>query len=100
LNFARGFGFSLLQILLGLIDLYTWVVIIRALLSWVSPDPSNPIVRMLALVTEPLLRPLRRLVPPRRLGGIDLSPLLAILLLQFVKNGIIYSLGFSPRLLF
>jgi YggT family protein len=55
---------------------------------------------MLTLVTEPVLRPLRRLAPPRKLGGIDLSPLLAILILQFVKNGIIYSLGLRPRLLF
>jgi YggT family protein len=76
------------------------VVIIRALISWVSPNPYNPIVRMLATVTEPVLRPLRRLVPPHKLGGIDLSPLLAVLLLQLVKNGIIYSLGLRPRLLF
>jgi YggT family protein len=91
---------SLLQILLGVFDLYTWVIIIRALISWVSPDPHNPLVRMLASATEPLLRPLRRLVPPHKLGGLDLSPLLAILLIQFVKNGIVYSLGYSPRFLF
>lgn len=83
-----------------MLDLYTWVILIRALLSWVSPDPHNPLVRMLALATEPVLRPLRRLVPPRRFGGLDLSPLVAILALQFVKNGIIYSLGYSPRILF
>jgi len=97
LGFARGFGLSLLQLFFGILDLYTWVIIIRALLSWVSPDPYNPIVRMLAIVTEPVLRPLRRLVPPHKLGGLDLSPLLAILAIQFVKNGILYSFGLAPR---
>jgi len=100
LGFARGFGYSLLTLLLGVLDLYTWVIIIRALLSWVSPDPYNPIVRALAMLTEPVLRPLRRLVPPHKLGGLDLSPLLAILAILFVKNGILYTFGLGPRLLF
>lgn len=100
MNFARGFGLSLLQIVLGLLQLYTWVIIIRAVISWVSPDPYNPIVRTLVVITEPVLRPLRRLVPPHKLGGVDLSPLLAILLIQFVRTGLVYSLGISGRLLF
>ena len=100
MGFARGFGYSLLTLLLGVLDLYTWVIIIRALLSWVAPDPYNPIVRALAMLTEPLLRPLRRLVPPHKLGGLDLSPLLAILAIQFIKNGILYTFGLGPRLLF
>jgi len=99
-NFARGFGFSLIQLVLGLLQLYTWILIIRALISWVSPDPYNPIVRTLALVTEPVLRPIRRLIPPHKLGGIDLSPLVAILLIQFVRTGLVYSLGLSGRMLF
>jgi len=70
---------------------------VRALLSWVSPDPYNPIVRALAAVTEPVLRPLRRLVPPRRLGGLDISPLIALLLIEFLINGIVLSLGLSAR---
>ncbi len=100
MNFVQGFGLSLLQILLGLLQLYTWVIVVRALISWVSPDPYNPIVRTLVVITEPLLRPLRRLVPPHRLGGVDLSPLLAILLVQFVRTGLVYSLGVPGRLLF
>ena len=56
-----------------------WIVIIAALVSWVNPDPRNPIVRFLYGVTEPLFRPFRRLVPPSRTGGIDLSPLFVIL---------------------
>ena len=83
-----------------MIDLYTWILIIRALLSWVSPDPDNPIVQLLVRLTEPVLRPLRQLVPPHKLGGLDLSPMLAILLIQFVKNGIVYSLGGNRGCLF
>jgi YggT family protein len=68
---------------LGL-TVYMWIVIIRALISWVSPDPYNPIVRLLYRATEPVLWRVRRVLP---IGGfgIDFSPLiviLAILLLQ------------------
>ena len=96
MNFARGFGFSLLQLFLGLLWAYTWVVIIRAVVSWVNPDPHNPIVRMLHQLTEPLLRPIRKLVPPYKLGGLDLSPLILILLIQLVRSTIIYSVYGTP----
>ena len=92
MNFARGFGFALVQLLFTLLNAYMWVIIIRALVSWVSPDPHNPIVRLLAQVTEPVLRPLRRLVPPYRTGGIDLSPLIAILLIQLLIYTLRYAL--------
>ncbi len=100
MNVAQGFGMSLLGVVVQALTLYGWVIIVRALLSWVSPDPYNPIVRVLTSVTEPVLRPLRRLVPPRRLGGLDLSPILALLALEFVKNGLLYSFGYPTRLLF
>jgi YggT family protein len=93
-------GLSLLQLFFGILDLYTWIVIARALVSWVSPDPYNPIVRFLIQLTEPLLWPLRRLIPPRWLGGLDLSPVLLILILQFVKNFVLFSLGFDARWLY
>lgn len=99
MGFATGFGLSLLQLLLGVLDVYTWVIIIRALISWVSPDPYNPLVQLLHRLTEPVLRPLRRLVPPHRLGGLDLSPMLVILAIQFVKYGLVYSLALRPSLL-
>jgi YggT family protein len=87
----------LLGIVISVLRLYFWVLLIRALVSWVSPDPHNPIVRFLVLVTEPVLRPLRRLVPPHKLGGLDLSPLIAMLLVQFLINGLVYSFGGRPR---
>jgi YggT family protein len=98
LNVFEGFGISLLQIVVGLLQIYFWVVFARAVISWVNADPYNPIVRFLAVVTEPVLRPVRRLLPPHRFGGLDLSPLVVMLLLQFVKNGLIYSFGFRPSL--
>ncbi|MBI3597156.1 MAG: YggT family protein [Nitrospirae bacterium] len=57
---------------------YMWVIIIRALVSWVNPDPYNPIVQFLYKVTEPVLHPIRRLMPVYNMG-IDLSPLIVIL---------------------
>lgn len=100
MNFVQGFGFSLLRLVFGVMDLYTWILIIRALVSWVSPDPRNSIVQLLARLTEPVQRPLRKLVPPHKLGGLDLSAMLAILLIQFVKNGLVYALGGQPRMPF
>ncbi len=68
-----------------LIVAYIWIIIARALLSWVSPDPYNPIVKFLYRVTEPVLRPVRE-----RLGGlqvgIDFSPMIVILVLYFLKE--------------
>lgn len=67
------------------------VVIVSVVISWVNADPYNPIVRFLHGVTEPILRPLRRLVPP--LGGrLDLSPLLLLLLLYFLRAVLVASL--------
>jgi YggT family protein len=96
MNFARGFGFSLLGLVLSLLDIYSWVVIIRSLISWVNPDPYNPIVQVLGKLTEPLLRPLRKLVPPYKLG-LDLSPLILLLLIQLVKYTIVYSVNGPAR---
>jgi YggT family protein len=60
-----------------------WTIVIRALLSFVSPDPYNPFVQMLLRISEPILKPFRKLLPP--IGGLDLSPLFAILVLQLVR---------------
>jgi len=66
------------------LNIYMWLIIARALLSWVNPDPYNPIVRFLYNVTEPVLTFVRRRVPVV-LGGLDLSPLLVILVIMFVR---------------
>jgi len=82
---------SIAQILNFLLDIYFWVIIIASLLSWVNPDPYNPIVRFLYRVTEPALRPIRRLIG-NRLGPIDISPLIVILIITFIQRFLIVSL--------
>jgi YggT family protein len=74
-----------------LLNIYMWVIIIRALISWVNPDPYNPIVQFLTRATEPVLRPLRRLVPTWKLG-IDLSPLIAVLIIYFLEIAVVDTL--------
>jgi hypothetical protein len=61
-----------------LLNLYAWVIIARALVSWLNPDPRNPLVRLLDQATEPVLKPLRQILSPGGIGGIDISPILAI----------------------
>ena len=79
---------SILNILLSG---YMWIVIISALLSWVNPDPYNPIVRFLHAVTEPVFRPIRRAIG-YRLGPIDISPMVVILGILFVKYFLIQTM--------
>ncbi len=82
---------SLASIVNLLLDLYTWVVIIAALISWVNPDPYNPVVRFLRAVTEPVFRPIRRMIG-YRLGPIDISPLVVILGIIFIQKFLIATL--------
>ncbi|MGE5894452.1 MAG: YggT family protein [bacterium] len=69
------------------LNIYMWVIIIAALISWVNPDPYNPIVRFLYSVTEPVVRPIRRRIGT--LGGIDFSPLVVILAIVFIRSFIV-----------
>lgn len=70
---------------------YMWIIIARAVLSWVNPDPYNPIVRFLYSITEPVLYAIRRRIPAS-FGGIDFSPMIIILVLLFLQNFLIPSL--------
>lgn len=72
--------------------LYMWIIIARAVLSWVSPDPYNPIVRFIHNVTEPVLYRIRSKFPIS-FGGIDLSPLFAIMLIYFLQRFVIQSIA-------
>ncbi len=87
---------SVLQLTL---TLYMWIVIARALISWVNPDPYNPIVRFLYNATEPLLYRVRRSLPVFA-GGFDLSPLVVLLAIYFLEAFLVTSLrdlAFSLR---
>ncbi|MEJ5366371.1 MAG: YggT family protein [Desulfosoma sp.] len=70
---------------------YMWIIIARAVLSWVNPDPYNPIVRFLYSITEPVLHAIRRRIP-FAFGGIDFSPMIVILVLLFLQNFLVPSL--------
>ena len=73
-----------------ILTIYMWMIIISALISWVNPDPYNPIVRFLHSVTDPVLRPIRR-----RLGfsmGIDISPMIVILVIMFLRYFVVASI--------
>ncbi|PKN39228.1 MAG: hypothetical protein CVU62_03280 [Deltaproteobacteria bacterium HGW-Deltaproteobacteria-2] len=66
------------------LTLYMWIIIFRAVISWVNPDPYNQIVVFLYRVTEPVLQPIRRKLPMRNVG-IDISPIIVILAIVFLK---------------
>jgi YggT family protein len=70
---------------------YMWIIIARAVLSWVSPDPYNPIVRFIHNVTEPVMYPIRRRLP-LGFGGIDFSPVLVLLAIIFLRSFLVNSL--------
>ncbi|MGO8762039.1 MAG: YggT family protein [Desulfobaccales bacterium] len=73
------------------LTIYMWVIIARALLSWVNPDPYNPIVRFLYNVTEPVLGWIRERVPVV-FGGMDLAPLLVVLVIVFLQRFLVATL--------
>ncbi|MCR6594230.1 YggT family protein [Campylobacter insulaenigrae] len=75
---------SLVQIFSLIIDIYVWIIIISALISWVRPDPYNPIVQILYRLSEPAYALVKRLIPTT-IGSIDLAPLIIILLLKFIQ---------------
>lgn len=79
-NFIRAIA-TVLNVVL---TLYMWLIIIRAVLSWVNPDPFNPIVRFINSATEPVLYQIRRRIPVT-FGGIDFSPLIVILVIYFLQ---------------
>jgi YggT family protein len=90
--FAVGHLIEALATILDLaLTVYMWVIIARALLSWVNPDPYNPIVRMLYNVTEPVLGWVRSRVPVV-FGGLDLSPLLVLLGIVFLQRFLVSTL--------
>ena len=80
------------QILNIILQLYMWVIIIRALLSWVNPDPYNPIVQFLYSITEPVLYRIRQLIPMSGIG-IDFSPIIVLLAIVFLQGFLVESLA-------
>ena len=86
-NFIR----ALAEILNIGLTLFMWIVIAQAILSWVNPDPFNPIVRFINQVTEPVLYQIRKRFPTA-FGGIDFSPIIVLLGVVFLKIFVVESL--------
>lgn len=74
------------------LTLYMWIIIARAVVSWVNPDPHNPIIRFLNRVTEPVLYQVRRRLPIS-FGGVDFSPILVLLIIVFIQRFLVTSLA-------
>lgn len=82
---------ALANVIYYVLFIYMWIIIIRAVLSWVSPDPYNPIVRFIHNVTEPVLYQIRRRLPVS-FGGIDLSPVIVLLIIMFLQSFVVRSM--------
>lgn len=76
--------YALVNLASAILSILTYAIIIRAVLSWIRPNPHNPLVRLLIKITNPVLRPLERIIPP--IAGFDITPIVAILLIQLVQN--------------
>jgi YggT family protein len=81
-----------LELIFNLLNIYVWVILASALITWVSPDPRNPIVKILRQITEPVLAPARRLLPPWKTGGLDFSPMIVIFAIWLVEWVLMYLL--------
>ena len=86
-----NFLIAIAKVLDIVLTIFMWIVIARAVLSWVSPDPYNPIVRFIHKVTEPVLYQIRRRIPVS-FGGIDFSPILVFLAIIFLQRFVVNSL--------
>jgi YggT family protein len=86
-----NFLLAIAKLINVVLSAYIWIVIARAVLSWVNPDPYNPIVRFLHQVTDPVLMRIRRYVPI--MGGLDLSPMILILAIVFLQSFLVPTLN-------
>ncbi len=85
MGIVQGLQVTLIQMFASIFEIYAYIVVARAILSWVSPDPYNPIVRFLYSATEPVLQRMRRILP-LQFSGIDFTPMVLIFVLFFVSN--------------
>ena len=88
----RQVTLAIAMVLNYLLTLYWWIVVIAVLLTWVNPDPYNSIVRFLRGVTEPVFYQIRRRLPFIVISGIDLSPIVVLLLIRVVRMVVVVPL--------
>lgn len=91
MNLGGNFIGAIAYVLDIILNIYMWIIVARAIISWVSPSPYNPIVQFLYRATEPVLRYARRIIPP--IGGtLDLSPIIVLLVIVFLRKFLVQSL--------
>ncbi|NIP31528.1 MAG: YggT family protein [Candidatus Dadabacteria bacterium] len=90
-SLGGNFIIAIAQVLDLLLQIYVYLIIGRAIISWVSPDPYNPIVRFLYSATEPVLKFARKYIPPIG-GSLDITPIIVIVVIFFLKQTIIQTL--------
>ena len=95
---VNNFMMALAQLLDFLLSAYLWIVVGRAVISWVSADAQNPVVRFLYEVTEPLLSRIRKAIPIN-MGGIDFSPMILILAIMFLQSFLVPTLKQMARVM-
>lgn len=88
---VNNFMMAVAQLIDFVLTAYMWIIIGRAVISWVNADPSNPIVRFLYEATEPVLSRIRRYVP-LSFGGMDFAPMILILAIMFIQSFVVQTL--------
>ena len=84
--------YAVALVLKSLCTVYFWILLIAVLLTWVRPDPYNPVVRTLNALTEPVLYRVRKWLPFTYISGLDLSPIVVLIVLQLFENVVVRSL--------
>lgn len=92
-----NFLYAVARIIHFILMLYMWIIIFRAILSWVKVPSLYALTVVLHNLTEPVLKPFRKLVPPKTFGGIDITPIIVILLIYFVDAFLVKSISDIAR---
>ncbi len=85
MNIGNNFVVIIIEFVIFILQIYMYIMIARALISWVNPDPYNPIVQFLRMATDPVLRVIRRYVPPIG-GALDLTPMIVVFVIYFITE--------------
>jgi YggT family protein len=87
-----NFLLAIARVLNFIVSAYTIVIVFRVILSWVQIPSLYPVAVIVYKLTEPLLRPIRKYVPPHKMGGLDVSPMILLIILMFINSFVIRSM--------
>lgn len=89
---GSNFILAIARVLDTVVSIYTWVIFFRVILSWIKIPSLYPVTVIVYKLTEPLLKPIRKYVPPHKMGGLDVSPMILLLILMFINSFVIRSI--------